>query len=36
MHDFAILWDWLAFAVRWLHVICAIASCGDSASTARA
>ena len=30
MHDFAIMWDWLAFAVRWLHVICAIAWIGSS------
>ena len=21
MYEFAIIWDWLAFAVRWLHVI---------------
>lgn len=30
MQDFAIMWDWLAFAVRWLHVICAIAWIGSS------
>lgn len=30
MHDFAFLTDWLAFAVRWLHVICAIAWIGSS------
>jgi uncharacterized membrane protein len=30
MHDFAILWDWLTFAVRWLHVITAIAWIGSS------
>lgn len=30
MHDFAIMWDWLAFAVRWLHVITAIAWIGSS------
>lgn len=30
MHDFAIMWDWLGFAVRWLHVICAIAWIGSS------
>ena len=30
MYDFAILWDWLAFAVRWLHVITAIAWIGSS------
>lgn len=30
MYDFAIFWDWLAFAVRWLHVITAIAWIGSS------
>ena len=30
MFDPAIIWDWLAFAVRWLHVIAAIAWIGDS------
>jgi uncharacterized membrane protein len=30
MYDIAILWDWLAFAVRWLHVITAIAWIGSS------
>ncbi|QDY68848.1 urate hydroxylase PuuD [Qingshengfaniella alkalisoli] len=30
MHDFAIIWDWVAFAVRWLHVITAIAWIGSS------
>lgn len=30
MYDFAILWDWFAFAVRWLHVITAIAWIGSS------
>src|SRR5690606_16403 len=30
MLDFAIFWDWLAFAVRWLHVITAIAWIGSS------
>ncbi len=30
MYDFAILWEWLAFAVRWLHVITAIAWIGSS------
>ena len=30
MDDFAIIWDWLAFAVRWLHVITAIAWIGSS------
>ena len=30
MHDFAIFWDWLSFAVRWLHVITAIAWIGSS------
>ena len=30
MTDLAILWDWIAFAVRWLHVITAIAWIGSS------
>ncbi len=30
MYDLAILWDWLAFAVRWLHVITGIAWIGAS------
>lgn len=30
MQDFAIIWDWLEFAVRWLHVITAIAWIGSS------
>ena len=30
MYDFAILWDWAGFAVRWLHVITAIAWIGAS------
>ncbi|HEV7253315.1 MAG TPA: urate hydroxylase PuuD [Mesorhizobium sp.] len=30
MADFAIFWEWLAFAVRWLHVITAIAWIGSS------
>jgi uncharacterized membrane protein len=30
MHDYPILWDWLSFAVRWLHVITAIAWIGSS------
>ncbi len=30
MQDLAIIWDWLAFAVRWLHVITAIAWIGSS------
>ena len=30
MSDFAIIWDWLGFAVRWLHVITAIAWIGSS------
>jgi len=30
MYDIAILWDWFAFAVRWLHVIVAIAWIGSS------
>lgn len=30
MQDFAIAWDWLNFAVRWLHVITGIAWIGSS------
>ncbi|EAR50687.1 membrane protein, putative [Oceanicola granulosus HTCC2516] len=30
MYDVAILWDWFAFAVRWLHVVTAIAWIGSS------
>ena len=30
MYDLAILWDWLAFGVRWLHVITAMAWIGSS------
>ena len=30
MYDYAIAWEWLAFAVRWLHVITAIAWIGSS------
>ncbi len=30
MYDFAVFWDWLAFAVRWVHVITAIAWIGSS------
>ncbi len=30
MYDLAIMWDWLDFAVRWLHVITAIAWIGAS------
>jgi uncharacterized membrane protein len=30
MYDLAIIWDWLAFSVRWLHVITAIAWIGSS------
>ena len=30
MYDAVILWEWLAFAVRWLHVITAIAWIGSS------
>ena len=29
-YDLAILWDWIAFAVRWLHVITAMAWIGAS------
>ncbi len=30
MYEFVIIWEWLAFAVRWLHVITAIAWIGSS------
>ncbi len=30
MNEFPIIWDWLTFAVRWLHVITAIAWIGSS------
>ena len=30
MYDIAVIWEWLAFAARWLHVITAIAWIGSS------
>ena len=30
MFEAAILWDWIGFALRWLHVITAIAWIGSS------
>lgn len=30
MYDLALLWEWIGFAVRWLHVITAIAWIGSS------
>jgi len=30
MYEFAIMWDWLALSVRWLHVVTAIAWIGSS------
>src|SRR5678815_5638881 len=30
MTDFAIFWEWLSFAARWLHVITGIAWIGSS------
>jgi uncharacterized membrane protein len=30
MYDIAIFWDWISFAVRWLHVITAMAWIGSS------
>ena len=30
MYEFVIAWEWLAFAVRWLHVITAVAWIGSS------
>lgn len=29
-YDYAIMWDWMSFAVRWLHVITGIAWIGSS------
>lgn len=30
MHEFPIIWDWLTLAMRWLHVVTAIAWIGSS------
>ncbi|MCM2291139.1 urate hydroxylase PuuD [Allorhizobium sp. BGMRC 0089] len=30
MYDYAVAWEWLTFAVRWLHVVTAIAWIGSS------
>ena len=30
MYDFAVIWDWIAFLIRWLHVITAMAWIGAS------
>ncbi len=30
MYEFAIAWEWLHFAVRWLHVVTAVAWIGSS------
>ncbi|MBE0452990.1 urate hydroxylase PuuD [Roseovarius autotrophicus] len=30
MYDLAVLWDWIAFSVRWLHVVTAMAWIGAS------
>ncbi|MDD9923247.1 MAG: urate hydroxylase PuuD [Boseongicola sp.] len=30
MYDLAVIWEWIAFSVRWLHVITAIAWIGSS------
>lgn len=30
MYDFAVMWEWIGFAVRWLHVITAMAWIGAS------
>ena len=29
-YDYAVMWDWLSFAIRWLHVITGIAWIGSS------
>ncbi len=30
MYDFIVMWDWIAFSVRWLHVVTAMAWIGAS------
>ena len=30
MYEYAIIWEWLSFAARWIHVITAIAWIGSS------
>ncbi|MCL3883128.1 urate hydroxylase PuuD [Marivita sp. GX14005] len=30
MYDFSVMWDWIAFSVRWLHLITAMAWIGAS------
>ena len=30
MYDFVVIWEWIEFAVRWTHVITAIAWIGSS------
>ena len=30
MYDIAVFWEWISFAVRWLHVITAMAWIGSS------
>lgn len=30
MYDFAVIWEWIAFSVRWLHVVTAMAWIGAS------
>ncbi|MCB1490205.1 MAG: urate hydroxylase PuuD, partial [Rhodobiaceae bacterium] len=30
MFEFALAWDWVSFAVRWIHVITGIAWIGSS------
>ncbi|TQE98472.1 MAG: urate hydroxylase PuuD [Spiribacter salinus] len=30
MYDWAVMWDWIAFSVRWLHVVTAMAWIGAS------
>ncbi|GAB4384511.1 urate hydroxylase PuuD [Albidovulum sp.] len=30
MHDLLVLWDWVGFSVRWLHVVAAMAWIGSS------
>ena len=30
MYDIAVIWEWIAFSVRWLHVVTAMAWIGAS------
>ena len=30
MYDLAVIWEWISFSVRWLHVVTAMAWIGAS------